>query len=43
MATWRPGPAWFRTHCPKLHAVATQVARIEALQPVWQRNEITPA
>ena len=43
MATWRPGPAWFRAHCPKLHAVAAQVARIDALRPVWQRNEMTTA
>jgi GST-like protein len=43
MVTWRPRTAWFRTHCPKLHAVAARVAGIEALQPVWQRNEITPA
>lgn len=43
MVTWRPGPAWFRAQCPKLHAVAAQVARIDALRPVWQRNEMTPA
>lgn len=43
MVTWRPGPAWFRTHCPRLHAVAAQVARRDALRPVWQRNKMTIA
>lgn len=43
MTTWRPRLAWFQTHCPKLHAVAAQVARIDALRPVWQRNEMTTA
>lgn len=43
MVHWRPRVDWFRTHCPKLHAVAAQVAGLDALRPVWQRNEMTIA
>ncbi|HET9427397.1 MAG TPA: glutathione S-transferase [Allosphingosinicella sp.] len=38
MSRWRPGRAWFRTHCPKLHEIALAAEALPALAPVIQRN-----
>jgi GST-like protein len=38
MRRWRPGPAWFDAHCPKLAGAARRTAALEALEPVWARN-----
>lgn len=41
MCCWRPGPAWFAEHCPKIFSVAARVAALAQFQPVWQRNRLT--
>lgn len=38
MTHWRPGPAWFRDHCPKLSAIAGRASCMAALAPVMARN-----
>jgi GST-like protein len=38
MTMWRPGPAWFKTECPKLADIAARVAKLDALREVWTRN-----
>lgn len=38
MTRWRPGPDWFRSHCPKLHGVALEVQKLPALGDVLKRN-----
>jgi GST-like protein len=35
---WRPGPAWFAAHAPKLTAIAAAVARRDDLAAVWRAN-----
>jgi GST-like protein len=38
MVHWRPRRAWFSEHCPKLDAIARQVARRPELAGIWARN-----
>ena len=38
MSRWRPGPAWFDEHCPKLARAVRRTAALDALKPVWARN-----
>lgn len=38
MNMWRPGPAWFKTECPALAAIAARVAKLDALRAVWAGN-----
>jgi GST-like protein len=38
MAQWRPRRPWFVEHAPKLHAIASGVARDPRLAPVWATN-----
>lgn len=38
MTHWRPRRAWFAAHCPRLHAIATQVDAEPKLARFWARN-----
>lgn len=38
MVHWRPRPAWFREHCPRLSAIAERASSMPALAPVMARN-----
>lgn len=38
MSQWRPRRAWFATHAPKLHAIATAVDADPRLRPLWDAN-----
>lgn len=38
MTHWRPRRAWFRQHCPNLHAIAGRAEALPALAPVMARN-----
>jgi GST-like protein len=38
MTRWRPGPAWFAEHAPKLSAIARATEKIPAIEPAWRRN-----
>jgi GST-like protein len=38
MTHWRPGPAWFAAHCPRLHAIAAAAARRPRLVEVMAAN-----
>lgn len=40
MCCWRPRPAWFASHCPKLFTVAKRISAIPELQALWKRNEL---
>jgi GST-like protein len=43
MTRWRPGPAWFAEHTPRLAAPATRAAALPAVAPVIDRNFPKPA
>jgi len=38
MTRWRPGPAWFEAHAPKLAAIARAAESVPRLEAVWRRN-----
>jgi len=38
MTRWRPGPAWFEAHTPKLSAIARAAEGVPRLEAVWRRN-----
>lgn len=38
MTQWRPGRAWFKSECPKLHAIGLAVDGYPKLAKVWARN-----
>ncbi len=38
MSHWRPGPAWFAEHAPRLTAIAAHTSALPALAAVMQRN-----
>ncbi|MCW5637025.1 MAG: glutathione S-transferase family protein [Rubrivivax sp.] len=38
MTRWRPGPAWFAEHAPRLAAAAAHAAALPAVAPVFARN-----
>lgn len=38
MRTWRPGPEWFKSECPRLAEIGERVARMEKLRAVFVRN-----
>ena len=38
MTYWRPRRAWFATHTPKLHAIATALDADPRLRPLWAAN-----
>lgn len=38
MTQWRPGRAWFKSQCPKVHAIAIGVDSDPRLAKVWARN-----
>jgi GST-like protein len=38
MTHWRPGPAWFAEHCPKLVAIAAAAKARPELAAVWKAN-----
>jgi GST-like protein len=38
MSHWRPGRAWFKENCPKLHGIALAADVHPAVRSVWRRN-----
>ena len=38
MTRWRPGPAWFAEHTPRVAAAAARAAALPAVAPVIERN-----
>ena len=38
MTQWRPGRAWFKAECPKLHAIGLALDADPKLAKVWARN-----
>jgi len=38
MTRWRPGPAWFEAHTPKLAAIARAARGLPRLEAAWHRN-----
>ena len=38
MTRWRPGPAWFAKHTPKVAAIAKRAAALPAVAPVIERH-----
>jgi GST-like protein len=38
MTKWRPTRAWFKTHAPRLHAIALAVQVAPQIAEVWSRN-----
>jgi len=43
MTRWRPGPAWFAEHAPRLVAAAARAAALPAVAPVIERHFPKPA
>lgn len=40
MVFWRPGFAWFKEHCPRLWANASEIHRDERFAPILRANEL---
>jgi GST-like protein len=38
MTKWRPTRAWFKTHTPRLHAIALAAEMVPQIAEVWSRN-----
>jgi len=38
LTNWRPGPAWFATHCPRLTAIAAKARTLPDLEAAYRRN-----
>jgi len=38
MTKWRPTRAWFKTHAPRLHAIALAAQVAPQIAEVWSRN-----
>jgi GST-like protein len=40
MVFWRPGFTWFKEHCPRLWAIASEIHRDERFAPTLRANEL---